>query len=148
MSHDLDELDKKLREDTKHARRGGCLALFIFPPIVLAICWAVFALTPGGQTVTAWATLYLTHDGLPVHEYVEGFPGIARYSCSLDRQNPKPQNYQETQERLEGVYISLLDAYRAAYQDLQRSNQDLSQFENPDEVPGNLSSARLYYCRR
>ena len=146
MSHDLDDLDKKLSEDTTHARRGGCLALFIFLPIVLAICWAVFALTPGGQTVTAWAALYLTHNGLPVHEYAEGFAGIARYSCSVESQ--RPQNYQETQERLESIYISLIDAYRDAYNDLQRSHQDLSEFENPDELPGNLSSARLYYCRR
>jgi hypothetical protein len=147
MTYYQDEQEIKLKEDTSHARRGCCLGLIVIPPILLCICWAVLTFTPNGQVALAWAVLYMTHDGLPIHDVAQGFPGLARLSCQLDRQDPRPANYQQLQDNLDQLYSQMVQAYGDAWYELNSAEADLSEYEEPDQIPSNLAGGKITYCR-
>jgi hypothetical protein len=136
-------------EATKHARRGGCLMLLLLPFICYCTIWPLLSWTPRGRMITAYAVLYYTYNGLPISfKYADGFPDIARAGCELDRQSPRPGNYQQLQASLEADYDTFFGLYRTYFSVLEKERGDTSQYEPPSDIPGNFASAKLYYCRR
>jgi hypothetical protein len=138
-------------EEEKHVRRGAWLALPLLPFLLLFIC-GIFALTPGGQVALADLLVQVTFDGVPVLEdaqisYTRGFTGVAKASCALARQNPKPQNYQASQERLATEYQSLVGYYEDSWTWLKRGGGNVEPYDPPADIPSDLLGGTRTYCR-
>ena len=144
----FDDEEKALeQEEERHARRGACVALILFPPILCCFVWAVLSLTPDGQAVVSRAYLYLTFNGIPITNLTQGFPGIARASCELDQLNPRPAGYESTQELYADWYGTLVDLYRESWQFLQAQEEDVAEYEDPERIPTDLVNGKRFYCR-
>jgi hypothetical protein len=146
MAFDDDE-KALIEEEETHARRGACVTVLLFPPLVCCIIWAVLSLTPDGQGLVSRAYLYLTFYGIPIHNLTQGFPGIARASCELDQVNPRPDSYQSIQENYEAYYLTLVDLYRDSWKYLQGQEEDVSEYEDPERIPADLVNGRRFYCQ-
>lgn len=144
-SYDDEELT--VEEEERHARRGACAALLIFPPLVCCILWVILSFTADGRVLAARGYLHLTYNGIPISNLTQGFPGIARASCALDRQTPRPQSYDQLQARYQDYYSRLVTTYRDAWRTLKDSGGDMSQYEDPVRVPPDLARGKQIYCR-
>ena len=138
-------------EEQRHARRGAWCGLFLLPFLLLCIC-GIFAVTPGGRTAFDELVLQFSRDGIPYAEgiqisYTRGFTGAARASCALDRQNPKPANFQAAQDQLEEEYDTLVNLYFEYWQSLKSHGGDTTQYDPPDDTPSEIFSGRLRYCQ-
>jgi hypothetical protein len=146
MSWMLEDHEKQIAEENRHARIGGCVALLLLLVGGPLVCWAIGTYTTGGQIVQAHALSYYALNGLPLGTLTPGLTGIARQSCDLDRAQPQPANLQDEQEQLAARYEAQFATYRQNYNRLERLGQDTSFYEALDQIPGNLFSAKLIYC--
>lgn len=145
MGYSDDEMS--LEEETSHAKRGACLAMIVFPPAICCLLWVVLTFTADGQTLASRGYLYLTFNGVPLHNLTEGFPGIARASCALDQRSPQPQNYESMQANFAEYYGTLVGLYRDSWNRLNARGEDVSQYPEPDRIPGDLARGKQLYCR-
>lgn len=150
MSYGQDEEILTPQEATRHARRGACLVLLVLPLLCYCACWPLITYTSRGRMVAAYAVTNYTYHGLPQisFRYLDGFPDIAQAACDLDRQNPRPANYQQRQDRLKTDYDTFYRLYSRYWYQLQREGGDTSQLQPPTQFPGEFNSAKLYFCRR
>ena len=75
-----DEEEAAIEAEEKHASRGACVALILFPPIICCAIWAVLSFTTEGQDIVARAYLYATYNGATVNNVTAGFPGTTTRS--------------------------------------------------------------------
>lgn len=148
MSWMLEDREKKIQEENRQARAGGCIALILLAFICPGLCWVLGTYTSGGQIITAYGLAYYAHNGLPLGSLTPGLTEIARQSCDLDQASPQPANLTDEQDRLAKKYESQLKMYHQNWNKLQKLEQDTSMFEAPDQIPGNLLSAKILYCTR
>src|SRR5262245_47377855 len=107
-------------EETSHARRGACLAIFVVPVLLCCACWILTNFTQGGKVYAAYYSLPLLYQGI---QYT------ARMSCEADQQNPRPARYEETQERARRLYSNLVLGYNRRWQVLLDNKKDTSELE-------------------
>ena len=135
-------------EQKTHTRRGCCIAIFLLPILCFCIGWPVMSFTTGGRIATAHTMLYLSYYGFPGSaEATGGFPDAARAGCALDRQNPRPQDYQRSQDLLEVRYLRNVRAYRFFWNDLKENGGDTSEYESPSNIPPDFQGGKRHYCR-
>jgi hypothetical protein len=135
-------------EETSHARRGACLAIIVVPIVLCCICQLFSSFTETGRAFSAHYTLYVIYEGIPVPiPFAEGLKNTARRGCELDRQNPRPANYQEDQENLKNVYDALIIMYNTSWQQLIQNKGDASRHEDPKNIPTDFNVAKGVYCR-
>lgn len=144
MSYMLDDKEKMIAEEDRHARIGGCIGFVVALIAVPLICWALGTTTTGGRIVTAHGVLFYSYNGLPLLEYTVGIPEIARQSCELEQ--TRPANLESKQAQLSAKYAGRVDAYNRYYNVLVGLRQDTSWHQEPGRIPGNLQAARLIYC--
>jgi hypothetical protein len=144
----FDDEQKRLTEERKHAKRGGCIGAILLVVLIGPLCWALFTFTSGGQALASYAAIIYAYYGLPVHRVTAGLPDTARWGCDLDRANPRPADYVQQQEYLQSHYESNAETYRKHYQKLVRLKKEVSWFEDPEKVPSRYVGGKLYFCNR
>jgi len=142
----FDDEQQRLKEESKHAKTGGCIAAILLLIIVPCLCWILAAYTNGGRVIVAHATLLYAYNGLPLTAQTAGIPQIAQMACALDR--TKPANYRRQQERLAELYESKVKLYQQQWNILKKAKQDTSFHEDMEKIPGSLASSKLIYCAR
>ena len=144
-----DELEPEERETL--ARRGGCIALFLLP-LVLLCCAGLAMYTGPGQVAVSHAFLFTLSNldvAVPVNGELYGvvnFAGVARRSCALDAANPRPATFEQQQEALTTRYATDLRLYRRYWAELRRNGGRASSYESPDALPQNVTQAKRVYC--
>lgn len=137
-----------IEEENKHARRGCVIAFFLFP--LLCYCCVLSPLanfTTVGQRASAHTVLYILSRGVPLPiPYARGLANTAIAGCQLDQANPQPADYQDQQDALSTEYEVMMHFYNQHYTILQNTDGMLTRYDPPNELPGNLSSAKLFYC--
>lgn len=146
MSWMIEDHEKKIAEENRQAKVGGCIALVLLAIIVPTTCWALSTFTSGGQIVKAHALTYYAYNGLPLGTLTPGLVEMAKQSCALDQS--KPANLIEAQEQFAQKYDSQVKMYRENWNALTTLGQDNSRYLDPSQIPGNLASAKLIYCAR
>ena len=129
-------------EEEKLARSGAWIALLILPLLLLCIC-GVFAATPRGRVALYELILVYSKDGAPYMEnvsYVRGFVGAAKASCGLSRQSPQ-------QEPLSKEYEAMVKLYTDYWSNFKKGGGDTENYPPPSEIPTDLFSGGLQYCR-
>ena len=138
-----------VEEETTHARRGACFAIFVVPILCVLACGPVLLYTEGGQMLTGYVVLSAVYPGLPVPiPYVGGIQSVARRGCDLDRQNPRPGDYQAQQDALKAEYGTLVGYYNRYWIQLNEGGWDISSFEPAGEIPGDFNVGKATYCRQ
>lgn len=143
-----DDERMSIEEENKHARRGCIIAFFLFPVVCYCCVWSPLAtFTTVGQRASAHTILYTFSRGVPLPiPYLRGMANTALASCQLDQANPQPDDYQAQQETLSTEYEVMMQFYSQQYTILQKTDGMLTLYDPPDEMPGNLASAKLIYC--
>lgn len=144
MSYMLDDKEKMIAEENRHARIGGCIGFVIALIAIPLICWGLGTYTSGGRIVTAHAVLFYSYNGIPPLEFTAGIPEIAQQSCKLEQTHPA--NLEAAQAQLSARYAGRVEAYNRYYNVLVGLRQDTSWHQEPSRIPGNLQAARLIYC--
>lgn len=138
-----------VEEETTYARWGACLATIIVPILCVLVCGPVLLYTEGGQIVTGYAVLTATYPGFPLPvPYVGGIQTVARRGCELDRQNPRPADYQAQQDALKVEYNTLVGWYNQYWIQLNEAGWDVSNFEPAGEIPADFNVGKATYCRQ
>jgi len=138
-------------EEEQHVKRGAWLALPLLPLLLLCVC-GICAITPGGRRGLSEVMVLYARDGVPYLadyqiSYTRGFTGVAKTSCDLEQQSPKPGNYQAAQQQLEQEYTTLVKYYKDYRNQLRKQGGDVEPYEPPEDIPSDLRSARFQYCR-
>ena len=138
-----------VEEETTHARRGACFAVFVVPIICLLACGPVLLYTNGGRMLTGYAVLATTYPGLSVPiPYIGGIPSVALRGCQLDQQNPRPSDYQARTDKLKAEYAKLVGWYYQFSAELEKGSWDISSFEPAKNIPTDFNLAKATYCRK
>ncbi len=137
-------------EEDKYVKQGAWVGLLLLPFVLLCFC-GIFAATPGGQSALYALIIQFSRDGIPYVEsplaYTRGMVGVAKASCALEKQNPRPTDYQASQDTLEEEFTMYLTLYKDYWGDWKKSGADAGDYSPPNEVPGSLQRARSKYCR-
>jgi hypothetical protein len=105
--------------------------------------------TEGGKALTGYVALATLYPGLPVPvPYVGGIQSVARRGCAMDRQTPRPEDYQAQQDKLKAEYNQLVGWYTQSWYIVTEIGWDVSQFEPPDGIPTEFNIAKAVYCRQ
>lgn len=129
-------------EEEKLARSGAWIALLILPLLLLCIC-GIFAATPRGRVALYELVLLYSKDGAPYMEnvpYVRGFVGTAKASCGMARQSPE-------HESLTPEYEAMVKLYKDNWGNFKSGGGDTENYPPPSEIPDDLFSGGLQYCR-
>ena len=136
--------ERPIEEENKLARRGGCIAsVFLF--ICIICCGGTLVeYSPQGRNIIGWYFLEESTNGIIMNSSFESY---ANQSCDLAREVPRPPDYQERQNQLEGGYQTTLVMYRKYWNRMKRDGGDTSRFAPPDQIPQNLAAGKARYCR-
>lgn len=140
----FDDEQKRIAEEEKHARTGGCIALVLLVIILPPVCWAFLTLTTGGQTLAAHATMLYTYHG--VDGILPGIPALANQACDLDR--AQPADYRQQQEELAEKYEAYAAQYHSSWQLLTDLDRDTSWHTPPEKVPLRINLGKAVFCNQ
>lgn len=141
-----DDEQKRLEEEAKHAKTGGCIATLLLLIIVPPICYALMTFTSGGQALQSHAIVLYTYYGIPVGNIAPGLKDLALQSCELDR--TKPAGYQQQQAEMAQTYKEYATRYRENYAALVKLGQDTSIYEPPEKVSTDINGGKINFCFR
>ena len=141
-----DDEQKRIAEENKHAKSGGCIGAILALIIVPLICYVLMTFTTGGQVVQSHAVLLYTYYGIPIGSFLPGLPGLTQQSCDLDR--TKPANYKQQQAELAETYKQYADLYRQHHAALVKLKRDTTIHEAPEKISTDINGAKIYFCTR
>lgn len=141
-----DDEQKRLEEEAKHAKSGGCIAVVLLLIFVPPICYALLTFTSGGQALQSHATLLYTYYGIPIGNIAPGLRAMALQSCDLDR--TKPAGYQQQQAQMAETYREYATMYRENYAKLVSLGQDTSIYDPPEKISTDINGGKISFCFR
>ncbi|GAB4460573.1 MAG: hypothetical protein Kow0031_40050 [Anaerolineae bacterium] len=139
-----DDEQKRLAEEAKHAKTGGCIAAVLLLILVPPICYGVMNYTGGGRALQSHTVLVYTFYGVP--GVIPGMRDMALQSCELDR--TKPAGYQQQQAEMAETYREYATQYRENYAALVSAGQDTSIHEPPETVSTDINGGKINFCFR
>ena len=140
----FDDEQKRLAEEEKHARTGGCIALVLVVLLLPPVCWAFFTYTNGGQILGAHATMLYTYRGLD--GILPGIPAVAREACALDR--VQPPDYRQQHQDLAERYETYAAQYHSSWQRLTDMKRDTSWHIPPEKIPLRINVGKAVFCNQ
>jgi hypothetical protein len=139
-----DDEQKRLEEEAKHAKSGGCIAIVLLLIFVPPLCYALMTYTSGGQALQTHGVLTYTYYGVP--GIAPGLKDLALQSCELDR--AKPAGYQQQQADLAETYKEYAAMYRENYATLVRQGGDTSLYLPPEKISTDINGGKIHFCLR
>ena len=140
----FDDEQKRIAEEDRHARTGGCIALVLLVVIVPPVCWAILTFTTGGNILTAHATMLYTYYG--VDGILPGIPALAERTCALDRE--QPADYRERRDELAQKYEDYAARYHNSWQLLTDLERDTSWHIPLEKVPLTVNLGKAVFCNQ
>ena len=140
----FDDEQKRLAEEEKHARTGGCIALVLVVLLLPLICWTFLSFTNGGQIMRAHATMLYTYRGFD--GILPGIPALAKEACELDQ--TQPADYRQQHEALAEKYETYADQYHSSWQRLTDQGRDTSWHIPPEKVPLRINVGKAVFCNQ
>jgi len=144
MSFSLEDRETEYQQSLKHARRGGCIAVFLLLLIVPPLCYVIVTFTDSGKGVWANGVMMYTYYGIPVVPYTYGLGDLAKYGCELDK--TKPANYNDEHEQVAERYEANYDLYRDGWNTLKTLKWNTDFYESPEDFPKDFHSAKITFC--
>jgi hypothetical protein len=140
----FEDQEKRIAEEQKHVRNGGCIAIVLALILIPTACWFISTYTSGGTILGSHATILYNYYGLgPI---VPGIPAVVEQACELDR--TKPAGYQQRQSELSEQYKESSAQYRSSYQALVKLDQEVGFYPPPEDIPPDLNVAKIIFCYR
>ena len=140
----FDDEQKRLADEEKHARTGGCIALVLVVLLLPPVCWAFLTFTNGGHIISAHATMLYTYRGLD--GILPGIPALAKEACELDR--TQPADYRQRHEDLAERYEAFAARYHSSWQRLTDLERDTSWHTPPEKVPLRINVGKAVFCNQ
>lgn len=140
----FDDEQKRIAEEAKHAKTGGCIALVLLVVLVPPICYLLTTFTSGGQALKSHGILLYTYYGVPAIS--PGLKDLALQSCELDR--TKPEGYQQRQAEMGETYREYATMYRENYANLVRLGQNTGIHEPPEKISTDINGGKIGFCYR